>query len=85
MEPGLLIGGLLLLNFLSMEPSLLIVGASLAERPGLETTSSAVELLGLSCSLACGIFPDQGLEPVSPALTGGFFTLSHQGSPKTTF
>ena len=81
MEPGLLIGGLLLLNFLSMEPSLLIAGPSFAELPGLETTSSAVELLGLSCSLACGIFPDQGLEPVSPALTGGFFTPEPPGKP----
>ena len=29
---------------------------------------------GFSCSAACGIFPDQGSNPVSPALAGGFFT-----------
>ena len=28
---------------------------------------------GLSCSAACGIFPNPGLKPVSPALAGGFF------------
>ena len=28
---------------------------------------------GLSCSVACGIFLAQGLNPVSPALAGGFF------------
>ena len=27
---------------------------------------------GLSCSTACGIFPDQGLNPLSPAFQGGF-------------
>ena len=64
-----------------MEPGLLIVGASLAELPGPESTSSAVEPLGLSCSLARGICPDQGLEPVSPALTGGFFTPEPPGKP----
>ena len=28
-----------------------------------------------------GDLPDPGVEPVSPALAGGFFTPSHQGSP----
>ena len=42
------------------EPALLIAVISFAEVPGLEGTSSAVEALGLSCSLARGIFPDQG-------------------------
>ena len=66
---------------LGVEPGLLTVGASLAEVPGLESTSSAVVRLGLSCSLACGIFPDQGLEPVPPALTDGFFTPEPPGKP----
>ena len=30
---------------------------------------------GLNCSAARGIFPDQGWNPMSPALAGGFFTL----------
>ena len=42
------------------EPALLSAVTSFAEVPGLEGTSSAVEALGLSCSLARGIFPDQG-------------------------
>ena len=36
---------------------------------------------GLGChSLLQGIFPDPGIEPVSPALTGGSSLLSHQAS-----
>ena len=35
---------------------------------------------GLSCSAACGIFPDQGLNQ-SPALAGGFFTTEPPGKP----
>ena len=34
---------------------------------------------GLSCSAACGIFPDQGSNPVSPALVGGFLTIVPPG------
>jgi len=29
---------------------------------------------GLSYPVACGIFPEQGTEPVPPALSGGFLT-----------
>ena len=42
----------------------------------------------LSYSMACGIFPDQGLnlcllhwQPVSPALAGRFFTKEPTGKP----
>ena len=40
----------------------------------------------LGCSAACGIFPDQGLNPCplhwqDSALAGGFLTTVHQGSP----
>ena len=31
--------------------------------------------------MACGIFPDQGIEPVSPALAGGFFATEQPGKP----
>ena len=37
---------------------------------------------GLSCSAACGIFPDQGSNPVSPALAGGFLTTVPPGKPQ---
>ena len=37
---------------------------------------------GLSCSVACGIFPDQDLsKPVSPALASGFFTTESPRKP----
>ena len=36
---------------------------------------------GLSCSEACGWdLPGSGMEPVSPALTGGFFTTESGNS-----
>ena len=38
---------------------------------------------GLSCSAACGIFPDQASN-LYPALASRFLPLSHQGSPSTT-
>ena len=34
---------------------------------------------GLSCSTACGIFPDQGSNSFSPALAGGFVTTAPPG------
>ena len=34
---------------------------------------------GLSCSAACGIFLDQGLNPFSPALAGGLLTTAPAG------
>ena len=34
----------------------------------------------LSCSMVCGIFPDQGSN-LSPALAGGFFSTEPPGSP----
>ena len=38
----------------------------------LKNLGSVVVAHGLSCSAACEIFPGPGLEPVSPALAGGF-------------
>ena len=41
-----------------------------------------VEAHGLSCPVACGIVPDQGIsEPVSPALASGFFTVESSRKP----
>ena len=48
--------------------------ASVAAALGLESTGSAVVALGLRCSEACGDLPGPGMEPVFPALAGGFFT-----------
>ena len=36
---------------------------------------------GLSCSMACGIFPDQGLNPCSLHWQVDSKPLHHQGSP----
>ena len=41
----------------------------------------AVQAQGLSCSTACGIFLDQRIEPMSPALAGGLFTTEPPGKP----
>ena len=42
---------------------------------GLQRMGSIVVPHGLSCSEACGIFPDQGFEPVSPVLAVGFLII----------
>ena len=37
---------------------------------------------GLSCSEACGWdLPGSGIQPVSPALADGFFTIEPRGTP----
>ena len=41
----------------------------------LECTVSVVVVYGLSCSVACGIFLEKGLNPCSHALAGGFLTM----------
>ena len=58
---------------------LLIAVTSLVAEQGLKNTSSAVMVLGLSCSEACGIFLSLWSD-LSPALAGGFLTTGHQGS-----
>ena len=46
----------------------------------LRRSSSVVLGRGLSCPMACGILvPRTGIEPVSPALEGGFFTTGPPG------
>ena len=48
----------------------------------LRQTGSLVAVLGLSCPAACGILvPRQGIEPMSPALEGGFLTTGPPGKP----
>ena len=53
-------------GFCLVVQGLLIVGASLdAEHGLLSLQASVVVVHGLSCPAACGIFPDQGLNPYS--------------------
>ena len=40
---------------------------------------------GLSCSAACGIFPDQGSNPCLPHWQVDASPLSHQGNPREGF
>ena len=69
---------------------LLIAGASpwalghlgsVVVAPGLQSSGSVVVAHGISCSMACGTFPDQGSN--SCVLNSGVdsLPLSHQGSP----
>ena len=46
---------------------------------------SVVVVHGHRCPAACGIFPDQGSNPVSPALAGGFFTTGPPGKSTVLF
>ena len=45
------------------------------------TWASVVVAHGLSCSVACGIFPDQGVNCLSPVSVDSL-PQSHQGSPR---
>ena len=45
----------------------------------LQSAGSVVVAHRLSCSMACGIFPDQGSNPCPPALAGGFLTTAPPG------
>ena len=49
--------------------------------PRLYSADSIVLAHGLSCSAECEIFPDQGLNPLSPALAGRFFATEQSGKP----
>ena len=52
---------------------------SVAAVLGLLTVGSVLAVHGLSCSMACGNFPDQELSPVSRALAGRFLTSGPSG------
>ena len=59
----------------------LITVASLVAASGLWSTGSVVVSHGFSCSVACGIFSDQGLNLCLLHWQMGSLPLSHQGSP----
>ena len=48
---------------------------------GSRRAGSVIVAHGPSCSVVCGIIPRPGLEPVSPALAGGFSTTAPPGKP----
>ena len=50
---------------------------------GSRRAGSVVVAHGPSCSAACVIFPDQGSEPMSPALAGRFSTTAPPGKPSS--
>ena len=52
-----------------------------AEAPGLSSTGSIFAELGPSCSLACGIMPDQGSNLCPLQWQADSLPLDHQGSP----
>ena len=54
--------------------------ASVVVARGLQSAGSAVVAHGLSCSAACGIFPDQGLNPRPLHWQADSQPLHHQGS-----
>ena len=49
--------------------------------PRLQGTGSIVAVCGLSCSVACGVFPDRGLNLCLLHWQADSLPLSHQGSP----
>ena len=53
--------------------------ASVAAAPRLTNTGSVVAVHRLSCSVACGIFPDQGWNPPVLYWQVNSLPLSHQG------
>ena len=56
-------------------------GSRMCEFPWLWHTGLPVVVHGLSCSVACGIFPDQGLYVCLLHWWEDSLPLSHQGSP----
>ena len=63
---------------------LLIVMASLIAEHGSSAWASVGVAHGLSCSAACGIFLEQGLNPCLHWQVDSLL-LSHQGSPNRAF
>ena len=71
-------------NLLLQLSDSLVVMCRLSSRGvwALKHVASVLTAHGLSCSMAGGIFPDQGwFKPVSPALVAEFFTTGLPESP----
>ena len=61
------------------------MGSVAVARELLGTRASVVVALVLSCSVACGIFPDQGLNLSPLHWQADSYPLYHQGSPVPYF
>ena len=57
----------------------------LLQSTGPRRAGSVVVAHGPSCSVACGIFPDQGSNPCPPHWQADSQPLHHQGSPRLDF
>ena len=69
----------------AVEHELLIAAASLVAEQTLRHDSSAVAAHGLSCPMACGIFPDQGSNLCPLHWQVDSLPLDHQGNPWFVF
>ena len=58
--------------------------APVAAVPRLDCTGSVVRVHRLSCSMACGIFPDQGSNPCLLHWQADSLPVSHEGSLAST-
>ena len=79
----LLRGGFPSLQWMSLVPAHRLSALGLQQLPVLAhvATASVVVAHGLSCSTACGIFPDQGSNLCPLHWQADFKPLDHQGSP----
>ena len=59
--------------------------ASVVVLPGPWNTRSVVAVFGLCCSMACGIFPDQGMNPCLLHWQANSLPLNYQGGPLRSF
>ena len=75
--------GISLLQLLSVQVTGSRVQASVAVTPRLQSTGSTV-VHGLSCSVACGIFLDQGSNPCLLPWRADSSPLSHQRNPSNS-
>ena len=58
-------------------------GASAFSAHRLQSVGSVILVHWLSCSAACRIFPDQGLNPLSPALAGRLISIAPPGKSQS--
>ena len=64
------------------QPSVVATHGFTSCRSGFQSTGSVVVVHGFSCSVACGVFPDQGSNPCPLHWQVDTYPLHHQGSPR---
>ena len=67
------------------EASMAVAHGLSSVAPGLQCTRSVVVLQELSCSMACGIFPDQGSKPCLLLWQANSVPLRIPGKPRSIF